>query len=313
VSPDSNAVANSGFVVLDQSVLVFDTHFTPEAGEALLSEIRSITSKPVRYVANSHWHADHTHGNQVFSNAQLIGHTNTRRDMLQIDLPSSHRTAKIAESQLEKLRKEMLKETVPAQIRILREQIMSREEYLQTASRLKISAPVVTLDDELTLRDGNQIVRFLYLGAGHTDGDIVLFLPAYKIAFVGDLFFSHAIPNVQDASILQWMKTLRELLKLDADMFVPGHGSPGSKKDIESFLQYFDELKSLVQPSVDRGDVMEQAAREIQIPEKYSSYQFQNFFQSNVQKMFAEIKALKLETPPAENPAKTDARRQPKQ
>jgi cyclase len=312
VSPDSNAVANAGIVVLDQSVLVFDTHFTPEAGEALLAGIRSVTSKPVRYVANSHWHADHTHGNQVFANSQLIGHTNTHRDMLQIDLASSDRTAKIAQSQLEKLRKEMLKETNPAQIRSLREQTKSREEYLQAASRLKILAPDVTLDDELKIRDGNQEARLLFLGAGHTEGDIVLFLPAHKIAFVGDLFFNNAIPNVQDANILQWMKTLQELVKLEADKFVPGHGSPGSKKDLESFLRYFEDLKTMVQPSVDRGDSMEQATREIEIPARYSSYQFQNFFQSNVQKMFAEIKSLQLETTTPENAPKIDPRRLPK-
>jgi hypothetical protein len=54
VSPNGNAVSNAGFVVLDRSVLVFDTHFTPEAGGALLDAVRSVTSKPVRYVVNRH-------------------------------------------------------------------------------------------------------------------------------------------------------------------------------------------------------------------------------------------------------------------
>src|SRR2546422_11613730 len=61
--PDSNPVSNSGVVILERSVLVFDTHFTPDAALDLLSEIQKITGKPVRYLVNSHFHPDHSHGN----------------------------------------------------------------------------------------------------------------------------------------------------------------------------------------------------------------------------------------------------------
>jgi cyclase len=137
----------------------------------------------------------------------------------------------------------------------------------------------------------------------------VLFLPAQKVVFAGDLFFSSAIPNVQDARILDWMQTLGKLLKLDADRFVPGHGPIGSKKDVEAFLHYFEDLKAMVQPAVERGDSLEQVTRELQMPAKYSSYLFQNFFSSNVQKMFAELKALQLESMPKEDDVKTEQHR----
>ncbi len=304
VNPDGNAVSNSGIVVLDHSVMVFDTHFTPAAGQALLAEIRSITPKPVRYAVNSHSHADHTHGNQAFPDAQLIGSTNARRDVLQSDMPSLNRAIGIAQSQLAKLRQEMSTETNSAQIQRFRAQIKSREDYLQTVSQLKIIAPFLTLDDGMKIQDGKVEARILFLGAGHTDGDIVLFLPLQKIVFAGDLFFNQAIPNVQDASILQWMKTIEEVLKLDADTFVPGHGPIGSRKDVEGFLSYFRDLKSMVESAVSRGDSMEQATNEIEMPARYSSYRFQNFFPSNVQKMYAELKAMQLSSAPADSPKK---------
>ena len=304
VSPDGNAVGNSGVVVFDQSVLIFDTHFTPEAGAALLAAIRTSTPKPIRYVINSHWHADHTHGNQVFADAFLIASANARRDVLQIDLPSLNRTMSITQTQLRKLRQEMAKSADPSQSGPLREQIKAREDYAQTMSKLKLMAPFMVLDDGLIIRDGKQEARILFLGAGHTDGDIVCFLPAHKIAFVGDLLFNRAIPNVQDANILEWMKTLREIMKLDAEKFVPGHGPIGTKKDVEELLRYFEELKAMVQTAVDRGDSLEQATKEIQVPAKYDSYQFQNFFPSNVQKMFSEIKASQQELGPVEEPSK---------
>jgi cyclase len=306
VNPDGNAVSNSGIVILEHSVLVFDTHFTPEAGQALLAAIRSVTPKPVLYVVNSHGHPDHTHGNQVFADAQLIGSSATRKDVIERDLPSLNRTAAITQAQIEKLRHDVSKETEADRIKRLREQIRAREDYVQSMSRLKIVAPFVTADDNLTIQEGKQEVRILSLGKGHTDGDVVLFLPAQKIAFLGDLFFNNAIPNVQDASVLAWMKTLEEVLKLDADKFVPGHGAVGSKKDVQNFLSYFHELQSLVEESVDRGDSMEQATNEIVMPAKFSSYGFQNFFPSNVQKMFAELKALPTSSEPADGAAKTE-------
>jgi cyclase len=294
VSPDGNAVANAGFVVLEDCVLVFDTHFTPEAGQALLAAIRSVTSYPVRYVVNSHWHADHTHGNQAFRDALRIGSTNTRAGVMQNDLPSLNRTLDIAKSQLAKLNEQLEKETDAEQIKRLRDQIRPRDNYLRTMSRLQFMPPFVTLDDNMTIQDGRRTVRLLYLGAGHTDGDIVLLLPSEKIAFVGDLFFSKAIPNVEDANILGWMKTLEAVVKLNADKYVPGHGPIGSLKDVQTFLDYFHDLKSLVQASLDNGDSLEQAARETQVPAKYSTYLFQSFFPSNVQKMYTELKALQI-------------------
>ncbi len=304
VSPDGDAVSNAGFVVLEHSVLVFDTHFTPEAGQALLNAIRSVTPKPIRYVVNSHAHADHTHGNQAFPDAQLIGSTAARREVLEGDLPSLNRTISVAQAQVERLRRDMAKTKDPDLLQRLREQIKTRDEYIQTMSKLKIGAPSVTLDDSLKILDGKQEVRILYLGKGHTDGDVVMLLPAQKIVFVGDLFFNEAIPNVQDASILSWMKTLEEVLKLDAEKFVPGHGTVGTKKDIQNFLGYFESLQSLVKESVDRGDGLDQAVRDIAVPEKYSKYRFQNFFPSNVQKMYAELKALQVAAVPGPPPPK---------
>ncbi len=306
VSPDGNAVGNAGVVVLDHSVLVYDTHFTPEGGQALRTAILAITSKPIRFVVNSHWHADHTHGNQVFRDAQLISSTNARRDVLQKELPSLNQAIGITQTQLETLRKEMGPDSDPNRVQQFRAQIKSREEYLQTLSHLHIVAPSLTVDDGMAIQDGKLEIRLVLLGTGHTDGDLVMFLPGQKIAFVGDLLFNQAIPNVQDANILSWMITLQAMLKLDADTFVPGHGPVGSRKDVEGFLDYFVTLKSLVEPVVDRGDSVEQAIREIQLPAKYSSYRFQNFFPSNVQKMYAELKALQLSSLPAEDPKKAD-------
>ena len=302
VNPDGNAVGNSGFILLEHGVLVFDTHFTPEAGHQLLEDIRSITSKPIRYIVNSHYHPDHTHGNQAFPDAHVISNVGTRKDILQKDLPSLNRTMDVTASQLDRMNEIASKEEDPSRLERLQQQIRSQQDYLATLSQLKITAPFVILEDYMSIQDGLTEVRIQFLGPGHTDTDTILLLPEEKIVFCGDLFFKDAIPNIQDADILKWMDTLRRILELDADRFVPGHGIVGNRRDLERFLNYFEELRFLVEPYVLRGDSVERAIREIGVPEAYSRYRFINFFRANIQKMYAELKMLQFLSIPIEGP-----------
>jgi glyoxylase-like metal-dependent hydrolase (beta-lactamase superfamily II) len=298
VSPDSDAVGNAGVVILESGVLVFDTHFTPEAGDALMSRIKLLTPLPVRLIINSHFHPDHTHGNQAFAGARMIvGSSNTRRDMLQEDIPALNQVQTIALAQVEQLSREIAKEPNAKLQEALRAQLGARQAFLRRMSALKILPPVMTLDDSLNIMDGGREVRLLCLGDGHTDGDIVMVLPEAKIAFLGDLFFNGALPNVEDACVLDWMKTLKEVLKLDVRTYVPGHGPVGTKSDVELFLNYFEELKGLVGPAVKRGDTLEQVVSDLRLPARYSTFGFRNFFAANLQKMYAELKALEVPVP----------------
>jgi cyclase len=304
VEPDSNAVGNSGVLVLEHGVLVFDTHFTPEAGQQLRKAIESVTTKPVLYLVNSHFHPDHTHGNQAFQGVPYsICSYNTRRDILQRDLPAFNRTVTVAGAQVEKLQKELLREKDAGRKESIRTQIAARQQLLARATRLKIFAPYITFEETMSIIDGGREVPLRWIGGGHTDGDIVLLLPGDKIVFAGDLFFNRALPNSQDASLLEWIKTLEHLLKVEADRFVPGHGPVGTRRDVEDFLGYLRELRGMVEPAVTRGDALEQVLAEVTLPARYSGYRFQEFFPANVQRMYAELKSLKLAEAEAEKPA----------
>lgn len=311
VSPDGNAVGNSAIVVLDRGILVFDTHFTPEAGQALAGKIRALTPKPIQYVVYSHFHPDHTHGTQSLPGTpQIIGSTITRSEILQKDLPALNRSVAAAGAQLEKMRKALDDEPDPIEKRRLRTQINARQEFFARMSRQNVLAPIVTVDDSLLLFDGKRQIQIKYLGKGHTDGDLILYLPSEKIVFLGDLFFNAALPNVQDAALLEWVGTLEEVLKLDADKFVPGHGAVGSREDVRAFIKYLQDLRGWVEPAVARGDALDQVIHEVQISGKYSSYGFQNLFPSNVQKMYEELKAQQLEAEAVQADAERKSKKQ---
>jgi cyclase len=78
--PDHKAGSNAGFVIGDDGVLVVDAFFTTDAARALVGEIRRLTPKPIRYVVNTHYHADHTGGDQALrdAGAVIIAHKNVR-------------------------------------------------------------------------------------------------------------------------------------------------------------------------------------------------------------------------------------------
>ena len=78
-----NVGANSPIIVTDDEAIVIDSQITPAAARALVADLKAVTTKPVRYVVDSHYHYDHSFGNQVFpADVQVIGHDNTRRRML---------------------------------------------------------------------------------------------------------------------------------------------------------------------------------------------------------------------------------------
>ena len=311
VSPDGNAVGNSGVIVLDRGVLVFDTHFTPEAGQTLAGKIRALTSKPIQYVVYSHFHPDHTHGTQSLPGTlQIIGSTLSRSEILQKDVAVLNRSMAAAQTQLERMRQALDDEKDPIAKRRLRTQVNSRQEFFDRMSRQRVLAPIINLDDSLLLLDGKRQIQIRYLGKGHTDGDLILYLPAEKIVFLGDLFFNAAIPNVQDATLLAWIKTLEAALSLDADRFVPGHGAVGSREELRTFIKYLEDLRGWIEPAVARGDGLDQVIHSIQIPREYSSYGFQNFFPANVQKMYEELKAQQHEIEAAQAEAEKKLKKQ---
>ncbi|MBI4540032.1 MAG: MBL fold metallo-hydrolase [Gemmatimonadetes bacterium] len=86
--PGGDAGSNSGFLITRRGVVVFDSHLTPAAADSLLAQVRARTSLPVRFLINSHFHGDHTHGNGAFpGDVEIISHATTRERLLSDTMP----------------------------------------------------------------------------------------------------------------------------------------------------------------------------------------------------------------------------------
>ena len=242
-----NVGSNSPIIVTDDEALVIDSEITPAAARALVADLKAVTPKPVRYVVDSHYHYDHAHGNQVFMrDAQVIGHDNTRRRMLgnALEQFTYLRSVQQVPTQVATLKERIAKETDAQQKAALERQVANSVAYLEQVKETVVTPPNLTFDKSMTLIRGGREIRILYLGRGHTDTDVVVYLPKERIVCTGDLMES-VISYMGDAYLEEWPATLDRLMTLDFDTVMPGHGVVfKGKGHIEAFQRYLrDALK----------------------------------------------------------------------
>ncbi|MBZ5558427.1 MAG: MBL fold metallo-hydrolase [Acidobacteriia bacterium] len=215
-SGTSNAGSNSAVIVTQDDVVVVDSHMTPESGRVLLQEIKTLTDKPVRLLIDTHFHYDHTDGNQVFAPiADIIGHEYTRS---RLAAPGYMQRGMLGD-------------------------LLRRETPLSESLKgLKPTPPNITLDDRMTLFRGDREIRLLYLGRGHTGGDVVVYLPKERVLCSGDLLVN-GIANLVDGFVNEWPDALEKLKPIDFVDVIPGHGEPFKGKErIDWFQAYLRDL-----------------------------------------------------------------------
>ena len=260
--------SNSPIIVTDDEALVIDSEITPAAARALVTDLKAVTSKPVRYVVDSHYHYDHAHGNQVFMrDAQVIGHDNTRRRMLGnvLEQFTYLRSVQQVPTQVEALKERIAKETDPQQKAALERQVANSLAYLEQVKETVVTPPSLTFDKTMTLFRGGREIRILYLGRGHTDTDVVVYLPKERIVCTGDLMES--VPSYMGDSFPEdWITTLDKLKAIDFDTVMPGHGVVfKGKAKIDAFQKYLRDAITQVTALKKQGLTADAAAAKVDL------------------------------------------------
>ncbi|HEY6122482.1 MAG TPA: MBL fold metallo-hydrolase [Pyrinomonadaceae bacterium] len=291
--PGGLASGNAGFIVGDGGVLIVDTFLTPTAVEELIAEIRKETKQPIRFAVNTHYHLDHTGGNQVLaaSNVPIIAHDN----VMLWQTTKNRRFLPPAE-ELQKRHTEAQKQlaTTPAEPSDKRALIEKQIRRIEAMMSISLTNPSITFaSGALRLYLGQREV-ILFSLPGHTGGDVLVFVPDANVIFTGDLGWTRTLPNLVDATVSDWISSLDTIAdKYGTAKFVPGHGEVGTVAEMREFRDYLDDLRSRVKQAVGSGLTIEQAKQQLQLPEKYKAFGFQNFAQPNVEDMYKELKGIK--------------------
>ena len=164
-----------------------------------------------------------------------------------------------------------------------------------SAEERRARQPAITFQDRLTLHFGGKEIQVLYFGKAHTQGDSIIFVPQDRIAYLSEIFFSDEFPNMAGGYGVSWLRVLDSIEALQADIFVPGHGSvPEDPKATRAALhrmrQILVDARDAIQSELKRGATEDQVAAAVKLQqyERLPSYDGQR--EVVVRRMYKELK-----------------------
>ncbi len=273
--PQFSRPGTAGFVVASNAVVVVNTTNSPFHARELLYEIRQRTDLPVRYVINTDADPDQMLGNEVFvdQNATII-------------------SSSPAQAAMRRYRDDLARR-------------LEEDENWRLQGRMRGIHPTLpnqVFDAEMTLRVGSQEILIRRVAEGGMSGDAVVYLPAEKVLFLGRLFTNGYFPRLTSIDIERWIGVLRELESWDVDVYVPGHGPPGDKKQLAEFRGYLEWLIEEVQSRREQGKTLAEIRREVKPLEHYH-WSARELGMRAVEEVYRQLAAPKPSAGPGSLPA----------
>jgi len=197
---------NIGVCVGDDGVFMIDSQFGP-LSEKISKAIAELSTKPIKILFNTHWHGDHTGGNENFGkkDAMIIAHDNVMERM--------------STEQKRAFRK-------------------------PTPAAPKVAQPIITFNDKMSFHLNGEDILIFHFHHGHTDGDAIVYFPKSNVIHMGDTYFKGRFPYIDLGSggdVEGVLKTINEVLFLaDEDTkIIPGHGALSNKEEL---MEYRDVI-----------------------------------------------------------------------
>jgi glyoxylase-like metal-dependent hydrolase (beta-lactamase superfamily II) len=295
---------NAAVIINEDDVLVVDSHATPRAAAALRRQIRKLTPLPVRFVVNTHFHNDHSRGNQAYvaagpvhgraativaTEATALSLRTIEGDRLKKDAAEIAEKVQAARATLEAARNAESRTQSQARYDELRR-------YEGDLAKLELVLPSLTFDRSLILHRKTRDILILFLGRGHTNGDAVVYLPKEKVVVTGDLVTRWG-PGMGDGFPNEWPATLDALLALDFTHVIGGHGAPGGRELVTRLRAYLTDLVSETKKEAARSPTADAAVEALVprlVPKHAAAFdpgEFESRFPGNVKKVYEDVKA----------------------
>ncbi|WP_243472734.1 MBL fold metallo-hydrolase [Winogradskyella sp. MH6] len=213
--------SNVHFIVTGKGVLLFDTGSSELIGNKIKSTIKSITNQPVRWVINSHSHADHWLGNAAFADAEIIASNQAFETMKKYGKDDVAFYAKVTNG---------------------------------TIGSTKLKYPNLLLHEPQKRTFGGLEVEFIFANDGHSEGDVLMWLPEQKIIFGGDVLSSDWMPIITNYSNLSnLINTLQTVAKLNPSVVLTGHGNVTTAASVLRDVQLLSSVCEQVKLDYEKG------------------------------------------------------------
>lgn len=262
---------NSAVIVGEDGCLVFDAQATPAMANKVIERVRAVTDKPIKYVVLSHYHAVRVLGASAYGAEGIVASQETYRlieERGQQDWDSEY-------GRFPRLFQDA--ESIPG-----------------------LTWPTLAFDGEMSIYLGKREVRLMQLGAGHTSGDIVAWVPDAEVMFTGDLVEYHSACYCGDAYLREWPATLNEIRDFNPRAIAPGRGDAlqgleTTREAIAMTRDFVGTLYGAAEISVAKGRSLKEtwdATRELMDP-KFSSFAiYEHCLPFNVSRAFDEASGI---------------------
>jgi cyclase len=250
-----NRGCNPGFVTTSEGIVLLDTPMIPRDALKWRDDISKIGE--VRYIFNTHFHADHTAGNYFFT-APVIAHEGV------IEQSTRLLTGVFIPAVIKRSGGLPLTHTETA-----RYDIEDRDpESIPLMQDFRLRLPSITFSERLTLYVGNHTCEAFYM-PGHTSTHIGVYIPQEKVFFAGDNFTNKVQPVLASSLPFEWIESLKKIEAMDVEVVVPGHGRVGDKKDVLEFRLFIEKCLDTVREAIRRGMSRDEAASRISFESLY--------------------------------------------
>jgi cyclase len=227
---------NIGAVVGMDGILIVDDDYKPVSAR-LAAALKELGSEKPRFVFNTHWHGDHTEGNEYFGkDSTIVAHANVRKRLM--DPP-----------------------------------VIFGEKRAPYPS---FALPMVTYTETMTIHINGEEVRAVHYPNGHTDGDTIVFFKNANVVHLGDDFFVQRFPFVDLESggsvqgLINNIATLINQIPADAKI-IPGHGPLSTIEDLKTYHGTLVDTSNLIQAEMKKGRSVDDI-KKAGLPEKYKTW-----------------------------------------
>ena len=164
----------------------------------------------------------------------------------------------------------------------------------EAARGAQVTPPTMTIRAQATLPFRDRTIILAHIGKGHTDGDIVVWLPEDRVLFTGDLVYNRRLPWLGGGSVLEWLTTLKRLKEFPFTWVVPGHGPVGTRQTVERFERYLTSLRKEVIEAFLHEEPLDTLKQRLRLPSYKEDIKYEEWLPLNIEQVYRQMEQEKF-------------------